>query len=428
MKNSKEKTNKPPFDFRTLFSNNKFVFAFSLIIAFGLWLWVSVEKSPVVENVIVSVPVQIDLENSVPEQLGLEIFGDNSFTVDVTVTGKKFIVSSLTADDIKVTAQTNYVDSSGNKSLLLKASQNSSQDFEIVSLSQNYISVFFDTYKEAEFAVEPNIVNPSVIEGCFLGNVVFSKSTVTVSGPSSEVNKITGVAATAEITEQLSATTTVTPDIELLGAEKSELSNVTVNTGDAGITMTIPVLKEVTLPTTVTFKNAPANYLASSINKTVYPSTIKVGIPIEKIDTVKEISVGTVDFNDIDAGNNVFTFNAQDIPDYYVTDSAKTFKVNVYISDVTSTVLSVPVQNFTVNPKEGYTAAVNTKVIQNVKILGPESVIGTLTSDSIAVEIDLSNADAAEGTFNVPVKIVINDNTSCWANGSYTVNVTLTKS
>lgn len=427
MKNSKEKKDKPSVSFRTLFSNNKFVFAFSLIMAFCLWLWVSVEKSPVVENVIVSVPVQIDLENSVPEQLGLKIFGDKNYTVDVTVTGKKFIVSSLTAEDLKVTAQTNYVDSSGNKSLLLKASQNSSKDFEIVSLSQNYISVFFDTYKETEFAVEPNIVNPSVIDGCFLGNVVFSKSTVTVSGPLSEVNRITGVAATAVITEPLSSTTTVTPSIELLGAEKSELSNVTIDTGEAGITMTIPVLKEVTLPTTVTLKNAPANYLASSINKTVYPSTIKVGIPIEKIDTVNEISVGTVDFNDIDAGNNVFTFKSQDIPDYYVTDSAKSFKVNVYISDVTSSVFTVPIQNVTVNPKEGYNAAVNTKAIQNVKILGPESVVGTLTSDSFVVEIDLSNMDAEEGTFNVPVKIVIKDNTSCWANGSYTANVTLTK-
>lgn len=427
MKNSKEKKEKPSINLRSLFSNNKFVFVFSLIIAFGLWLWVSVEKSPVVENVIVSVPVQIDLENSVPEQLGLKIFGDKTYTVDVTVSGKKFIVSSLTADDIKVTAQTNYVDSSGNKSLLLKASQNSSKDFEIVSLSQNYISVFFDTYKEAEFAVEPNIVNPSVIDGCFLGNIVFSKSTVTVSGPSSEVNRITGVAATATINEQLSSTTTVTPVIELLGAQKSELSNVTVDTGDNGITMTIPVLKEVTLPTTVTLKNAPANYLASSINKTVYPSTIKVGIPVEKIDTIKEISVGTVDFNDIDAGNNVFTFKAQDIPDYFVTDTAKSFKVNVYISDVTSAVFAVPMQNVTVNPKEGYNATVNTKVIQNVKILGPESVISTLTSDSFVVEIDLSNIDAEEGTVNVPVKIVIKDNTSCWANGSYTANVTLTK-
>ena len=82
---------------RSLLYNNKFVLLLSVILAFGIWIWVSIEKSPEVEVTISSVPVKIDMDNSVPAQLNLQIFGDNNYTVDVTVKGKKFIVSAPTA-------------------------------------------------------------------------------------------------------------------------------------------------------------------------------------------------------------------------------------------------------------------------------------------------------------------------------------------
>ena len=81
------------FNFHKWFSNNKFVACFSLFAAFCIWLWISIDKSPIVENVIVSVPVYIETENSVPSQLGLKVFGNSNYTVDVTVSGKKFVVS-----------------------------------------------------------------------------------------------------------------------------------------------------------------------------------------------------------------------------------------------------------------------------------------------------------------------------------------------
>ena len=55
---------------RSLLYNNKFVLLLSVILAFGIWIWVSIEKSPEVEVTISSVPVKIDMDNSVPAQLG----------------------------------------------------------------------------------------------------------------------------------------------------------------------------------------------------------------------------------------------------------------------------------------------------------------------------------------------------------------------
>ena len=50
-----------------------------------------------------------EMEESVPEKLGLQIFGDTEFTVDITVSGKRFVLQTLDSSKFNVTAQTNYV-------------------------------------------------------------------------------------------------------------------------------------------------------------------------------------------------------------------------------------------------------------------------------------------------------------------------------
>ena len=136
---------KSNFSFSTLLHNNRFLMFLSVAISLIIWMWVAIEKSPEIQTVITKVPVSINLENSIPQQLNLQIFGESEFTVDVAVTGKKYILSNLTADDIKVEANTNYVDSAGTKTLQLKVTPvDNSEEFTISSVSSTYIEVFFD--------------------------------------------------------------------------------------------------------------------------------------------------------------------------------------------------------------------------------------------------------------------------------------------
>ncbi|MGN1161532.1 MAG: CdaR family protein, partial [Candidatus Fimenecus sp.] len=136
MKNKSKNKNK--FSLSVLLSNNRILMVISLLIAFGIWIWVAIEKSPEVQKVISGVPVNINMENTIAKQLGLQIFGESQFTVDVTVTGKKYILSALNKDDIVVEAKLNNVDSTGIKTLQLKiTAKNESDDFIITSSSSN---------------------------------------------------------------------------------------------------------------------------------------------------------------------------------------------------------------------------------------------------------------------------------------------------
>lgn len=416
--------------FRNLIYNNKLAMLFSLILAFGIWIWVAIEKSPVVEITVSAVPVKIDMENSVPAQLHLQTFGQTEFYVDVTVTGKRFVVSALTPEDLTVTAQTNYVDSAGTKSLQLKATANDSRDYEIQRISQNYIDVYFDTYKEAEFAIEPRILAPddkTVVDGCILGSVLFSKNTVVVSGPSAEVNKVTGVIAETSVSAPLSATTTVQPEIKLQTDGQETLSYVELNTGESTVTMTMPVLKKVVLPTSVTFKNAPGGYLNGDVPVTVSPSQIEAAVPIEKVGELKSISVGTVDFAELDSGYNTFNFKASDITEYTVVDSSARFRVTVNMTGTVTAAFSVSAQNIAVTAqKDGFHSAVLTRGIENIRVIGTAEEIAALTNDMLYAEVDLSDAEITEGEQTVKARIVIKGSSKAWASGTYTVRIQTT--
>ena len=107
--------------FSDLLHNDKLMLAFSFVAAIIIWLAVVINVSPETTTTIQNVKVTID--NAVPSQFGLEVFGDSEFYVDVTVKGKKYQISSLKPEDIKILAQTNNVESAGVRTLLLKYDQ-----------------------------------------------------------------------------------------------------------------------------------------------------------------------------------------------------------------------------------------------------------------------------------------------------------------
>ena len=430
MENKKNNAKKSAFSFSALIRNNRFLMIASVIIAFALWMWVAIEKSPEVTNVITGVPVQINLENSIPEQLGLQIFGESEFTVDVTVKGKKYILSSLDSNDIDVVANTNYVDSSGTKTLQLKITpKNSSDDFTIASSSSTYIEVYFDTYKEVEMALSANIdssLESIVPNDCLLGDIVFSKNTVLISGPATEINRITSVSATVNVDNVLEKTTTFDPEIKIITNDGSTLEYSKINTVD-DITMTVPVLKVVTLPTAVEFKNAPSGFISNPMKYTVSPSSVKVAIPVDAVETTKAFIVDTIDFADIGDSYNTFTVDADSINTYKIMDSSvKRFKVTINASAMSSKTLSVPVSNITIkNSRDDFKIVLNTSNDVTVTIVGPQEDIDAITSEDLAIEIDTADKTITDDTKTLQGIVIVSSEYDCWAFGKYDIKVSV---
>lgn len=418
------------FSLNDILENNRILLAISVIIAFAIWIWVAIEKSPEVQQVISNVPVKINLENTIPQQLGLQIFGETSFTVDVTVSGKKYIISTLTADDITVEANTNYVDSPGTKTLQLKLSAtDNSDDFTIVSASSNYIEVYFDTYKEIELPLKGVIdtdLETIVPDGCILGDLVCSVTSVNVSGPATEINRIVEVTATASVDSVLEKTTTFDPSVTLVTNDGSQLEYSKINASDS-ITMTAPVLKVVTLPTTVEFRNAPSYYINNPLSFSVSPSSLRVAIPVETVETTKAVVVDTIDFSDILNSYNTFNVDASTITSFKImNDSVRNFRVTVNASGLSLRTFSVPASSITLsNNRDDFDVSLNQTRTITVTVIGREEDLEDLSVDDIKISVDTADKTISKSTTAVQGTVTIGDGSLCWAFGKYDIQVTV---
>lgn len=431
MKNNKY-TNKSKFSFSELVRDNRVLAVLSFVIAFSIWIWIAIEKSPEVQQVITDVPVQINLENTIPEQLGLKIFGESEFNVDVTVKGKKYIVLSLEKDDIQVVANTNRVDSAGLWTLQLKVTPaDGSDDFTISASSQTFVEVYFDKYKELEVALE-GIVNTNlesyVPEDCLTGDVVLSKNTVLLSGPASEINRVTGVSATATIEDVLEKTTTFDTKIDIKTTDGIPLEYTTINAGDVNVTMAVPVLKVVTLPTAVEFKNAPSYFINNPLKYTVYPSTVKVAIPVDAIETTEHFIVDTIDFADIRNSYNTFYVNTDSITSYKIMDeNINRFRISVNASDMSTKTLTIPSSAVKVkNDRDDFNVHLNSTKDITVTLVGPQADIDAITAENIRIEIDTADKTIANDTKVLQGKVIVSGDYNCWAIGKYDIKVAVT--
>lgn len=416
----------------SILGNSRFLTVISLLIAFGIWLWVAIDKSPEIQTVITNVPVTINLENSIPQQLGLQIFGESEFTVDVTVTGKKYILSSLSADDIHVEANTNYVDSAGTKTLQLKIlPSNNSNDFDIVSVSSTYIEVFFDTYKEIELPLNGDIktnLDSIIPVDCILGDIVFSKNTVKISGPTTEINRITDVYATVNVNEVLEKTTTFDPEIKLITNDGSKLEYSKMTIDESEITMTVPVLKIVSLPAIVEFKNAPSYFIENPLSYSVYPSTVKAAVPVDSIENTKHFVVDTIDFSDISNSNNTFNVDVESINSFKIVDeSIKRFTIRVNASEFDTKAISVPIGNIILkNNRNDFNVALKGNKDIIVTVVGTSSALEKITADNISVVVDTADKQITKDTNTITANVTVVGDNNCWAFGKYDIKVKTT--
>ena len=413
-----------------LIYDNKLLMIVSLAVSVFVWLFVTILLSPTDTVTLRSVPVEIDLANSVPAQFGLEVFGQRDFTVDVEITGKRYVIGSLTSDSkaVKVVAQTQYVDSAGKSRLELKATKaRESDEFEIVSLSSDVIEVYFDTYVEKDFPLTVKLDAPDGVtkDGYITSDPVLSEKIVNVSGPATEVNSIVSVEARVELEKPLTQTKTFDAEMVALNENGGVAHYLTFNKDNSVVTLTVPIYLVTEKPTSVTFKNAPLSYHAAPLRYTVTPSSLKAGVQgIEDEDELDSLTVATIDFAELQPGVNSFDIPVSSLTGVKVISDVQTIHVTVSVPNCTTATQKLSESSVSfVNAPDGYEVGSIVSGIESVTLVGPYDSLRAVTAQDIVVTVDLTDADAdaAQQTFRAEVSLKdIND---CWVSGSYTVTV-----
>jgi len=423
---------KKNFNLRKLLENKKIAIVISLIVSIVLWLNITVTESADSENTISGISVAIPIENTVVDQMGMDIIGDpTAYTASVVVKGEAFVVSNLSVEDILISASISNVTTSGNYTLDLRATKKpgARDNFEIISISPKTINVKFDYIDTKQFTLLAQAIGHKAESGLIAEMPFVSDSnnaTLTIKGARTDIEKISKVIAVAEVNKTLSASETFKGELKILDTTGKELdqSLFTITTADGlsapDIQVTVPIYKEKIVPIVAQFINAPESFKNKKITHSLSASTLLISGPPESIDNIKEINLSEIDFRQISGNNQKFETTI------ILPDGVKN-KDNIETVSVKVTGLEkYTVKTYTVNQIAVVNNSANAKLsraIRNVKIIGPESVLKKLKASDLYAEVELEGIQSGEHT--VSANIICKSSNAVWQIGEYTASVNI---
>ena len=412
------------FHIRKLLSNKRFTVPFSLVLAFVLWLVITINQNPIIERSFSDMTINVNLENTFASDKGMSIVGDIStqkFTV--VVRGASYAVSSIKSGDINVYASAASVDAPGEYNLDVMASKtNQLANYEILSVTPSTMKVSFDYIDTKDFTIKPKTEGATAKDGLIAENGIVSgteNDTVTISGPRTVMNKISSVVALAKVDKTLDVSETFDADIVLYDEQGNQISDEHLTLSTNKVKVTVPISKTKTVPVLVDFTNLPNGFDKNSISYSLnYSSVTVIGKP-ETVDKTESVTLSPIDLTSVSPTTNSFDVSAKLPEGVRLVDNIEYFNVKLNIDNYSQKVITV--SDITCNGLGSGLKIQNISEIKNVRICGPKSVIKNI--GSAYAEIDLSGKTA--GQHSVEVNISFKENNNVWAIGTYTTTVSI---
>ncbi len=424
---------KKKFRLGKLFYNNRFLMAFSVFCAAVLWVIVSLTSYTEQTVVISNVPVAYKLPSTVEDEdngLGLKIIEKGVSSVDVTISGNRYIVGQIKADDLVAIAQFTDITGPGTYLANISVTSANQSNFKIDNVSQISTTVRLDRLVSREFPIETETGDYTAAAGFLLKSPTVSDETVVVTGPETELNKINRVVASAKVDSVISNTTTYPAEILLYdengntieyATEENPSSPLTLSVSNTEITIVALQLKSI--PVTIGYLNRPATFSDSRIS--ISPGFLSISGPSDVFQTFSELNVGTINFNEVDTSHTSFKFSVELPSGCSIADKDTTDEIEVELNLAGMRTKEFTITNFEVSdaPDNKNVSILTTSL--KVRITGPAAQIETVDEDSIVATIDGKALSSLSGSHEVPISVSIDSSPGSWVYGTPTAVVTV---
>ena len=405
-----------------LFKSNRSVAIISVLIAIVSWIIVSIMSTENISIVISNIPVSVSLSDSAMDD-GLRIFSGQDVTASVTAVGSRIVVGQLTKNDIKIVAQqASFINAPGNYTLALTAKKAGVlTDYEILSdISPGFLNIVVDNYKEVEFKIEKDIKYTSPDE-YYKGDLNFSFENVTISGPESEISKVSKIVAKKEFNEPIKQT--MTESIPLIMQDKDgnviKSNNIALSSNEVDVT--IVVLSKRTLNVSCEFNGMPTGIETSNFVTAIIPNVLDVAASEETFSKLHSIKLGPIDFSTIDTSKNNIEVPIILPMDCKILNDISHARVSINTKDLVQKEISINKFSFINSADKDSLRCYSNNV--KVIVVGPTDQIFRLTAKDIEARIDMSGKESMVGYAEMPLNLVISNHNACWVYGKYKVIV-----
>ena len=376
--------------------------AVSILIAFGLWMYVITEVSPNSEWTYYDVPVKLEGETVLKERQ-LIITGISDTSVDLTLSGNRSDLNQLDSSNITLKADMTKIYDPGTHKIgydIILPGHVASNAFNRVNQYPDSITVTVERLLTKE--VDVNIIyQGKVPEGYVVrrADVLMDYEKIKVTGPASVVDQISQAVVNIDLTDK---TESISQNFRytLCNPEGAGVDSemITVNAEEIHVDLVIHRRKEVAMTVTV---NPGGGATADNVDVALDVESIQIsGSDIALAQVGDSINLGTINLADYDA-NTKLTFA---IPAFEgVTNDSGETEVHVTLTFRGLLTREFAIEDFVITGvPEGYEAAVITEKLV-IKIRGPVNVISTLKAEDIIATVDFTGEEAGDATIRVQV-------------------------
>ncbi|MBR3974073.1 MAG: hypothetical protein IKJ99_09020 [Oscillospiraceae bacterium] len=396
----------------------------SVVIAFGLWLYVVTFVSSEATNTIANIPIALVGETALTERslMITEIDDDN---VNLTLTGSRSDLGKVNNGNITLKVDLTKILDPGVHELEYDISYPGDVSNNAFSVDSKYpatIKITVDKRLPKEVPVQI-IYNGSVPEGYLVDreNAVLDYTMISVIGPGSVVELIDHAKIEVDLedrTESISEVFRYTLcDKE---GEPVDVEQVTTNVGEVRMELSIKRFEEIPLVLTPIYGGGAESH---TTNISVEPKNIKVSGSEAALADLTEYILGTIDLATITEDTEM-TFPIT-MPEG-VTNLSGIDEATVKIKFIGLSMKEFTVSQLdVVNVPAGMDYELLNQALK-VTLRGETALINSIEPEDILVTVDLAYKEAGTYTVKATIRVKGDKYAEVGAVGSYSVTVTLT--
>lgn len=399
-----------------------FTFLLAFISAVVLWFFAIDYESPDYTKTFSKIPIVVNGEEELRQELGYTLLEEPEMTVDVTIVGKRTDVNQVRTSDITAVIDLSSVVAAGENKFAVQITSPNGTTVDSQSVSE--VRLYVDNFVSRQFPIKIREMDYILSENMFIDKVTCSPSTVTVWGPENELSKISSAYANLSLGELVNSVK-ATGDVKL-----SDLNNYTVNNPyiileNTKVTASVSVYVEKEVPIRISLVGGVYNTLTADVR--CDRETVLLRGTVEQMANVKEHVI------EIDETDTHFDLPIKLLinPPAGVTNVSDSMYATVLISvpDIGKLDMVINSKNVEfLNMPEGMDA----KALENVviQLRGLQDVLDTISEEDISVTVDMSAlGELTAGNITVPVTVSIKNNevsgVFVYNKSSYTVQIAI---